>query len=91
MPRLELGVPDWTIIARCAVVACSASFAHWAIYKGTVKAGAAAIAPMTYVQLLVATVMGIAVFGDWPDGPTLLGSALIIAAGLWLWRSGSRR
>lgn len=90
-PRLIVGVPDWTIIARCVLVACTASFAHWAIFKGTAKAGAAAIAPMTYVQLLVATVMGIAVFGDWPDGPTLLGSALIIAAGLRLWRSGSRR
>ena len=91
LPRLALTVPDWTILARCAVVACSASFAHWAIFKGTAKAGAAAIAPMTYVQLLVATVLGVALFGGWPDGPTLLGSALIIAAGLWLWRSGSCR
>lgn len=91
VPQLALGVPDWTILARCALVACSASFAHWAIFKGTAKAGAAAVAPMTYVQLLVATVLGVVFFGDWPDGPTLLGAALIVASGLWLWRSGSRR
>ncbi|PLK27714.1 EamA/RhaT family transporter [Novosphingobium sp. TH158] len=90
-PRLAVAVPDWTILARCAVVAVSASAAHWAIFKGTARAGAAAIAPMTYVQLLVATVLGIVLFNDWPDGPTLFGSALIVGAGLWLWRAGARQ
>jgi drug/metabolite transporter (DMT)-like permease len=89
--RLVVHSPDWTVLVRAAIVACSASLAHWAIFKGTARAGAAAIAPMTYVQLLVATLLGLAVFGDWPDGPTLLGAGLIVASGLWLWRAGSRR
>lgn len=82
---LRVGIPDWTIIAKCCVVAVSASVAHWLIYMGTTRASAAEIAPMTYVQLLIALGLGIAVFGDWPDLTSLLGSAIIIGAGLYLW------
>lgn len=80
--------PDWTVVARCALVACSASCAHWLIFMGTVRAGAATIAPMTYVQLLIAALAGWLVFGDHPDALTLLGAGIIIAAGLYLWRAG---
>ena len=83
--RLAVPMPGWTIIARCAIIAVSASTAHWAIYHGTVRAGAATIAPMTYVQLIVATVLGYVFFHDHPDAITLLGAAMIIGSGLWLW------
>jgi drug/metabolite transporter (DMT)-like permease len=83
---LHIGIPDWTIVARCAVVAVTASFAHWLIFMATTRASAADIAPMTYVQLLMALALGILVFGDWPDMTSLAGSAIIIASGLLLWR-----
>lgn len=83
---LQIGMPDWTIIARCAVVAVTASFAHWLVFMGTTRASAAEIAPMTYVQLLIAMVLGVAIFGDWPDLTSLAGSAIIICAGISLWR-----
>lgn len=86
--RFAVGVPDWSIVARCAVVAVTASCAHWLVYVGTTKAGAAKVAPMSYVQLLVASVIGWAWFGDHPDGWTLLGSGVIVSAGLYLWRAG---
>lgn len=82
---LRVGMPDWTIIARCCIVAVTASFAHWLIFMATTRASASQVAPMTYVQLLVAMVLGIAAFGDWPDATSLLGSAIIIGAGLYLW------
>ncbi len=82
---LHIGVPDWTVVVKCCVVAVSASFAHWLIYMGTTRASAAEIAPMTYVQLLVAMGLGVAIFGDWPDLTSLAGSAIIIGAGLYLW------
>lgn len=85
---LQVVWPDWTVIARCAVVALSASTAHWLIYLGTTRAGAATIAPMTYVQLLVASVLGWLLFGDRPGLATLAGAAVIICAGLYLWHSG---
>ena len=82
---LRVEMPDWTIIARCCIVAVSASFGHWLIFMGTTRASAAQIAPMTYVQLLIAMALGIAIFGDWPDVTSLAGSAIIIGAGLFLW------
>ena len=86
---LMVGMPDWTIIARCTLVAVTASFAHWLIFMGTTRASAAEIAPMTYVQLLIAIGLGILLFGDWPDLTSLAGAGIIIASGLILWR-GSR-
>ncbi|MBJ7388272.1 MAG: DMT family transporter [Sphingomonadaceae bacterium] len=86
---LMVGMPDWTIIARCTLVAVTASVAHWLIFMGTTRASAAEIAPMTYVQLLIAIGLGIILFGDWPDLMSLAGAGIIIASGLILWR-GSR-
>ena len=86
---LHIGVPDWTIIARCMLVAVTASCAHWLIFMATTRASAAEIAPMTYVQLLIAIGLGIILFGDWPDLTSLAGAGIIIASGLILWR-GSR-
>ena len=86
---LHVGVPDWTVIARCTLVAVTASFGHWMIYMATTRASAAEIAPMTYVQLLIAVGLGIILFGDWPDLTSLAGAGIIVASGLILWR-GSR-
>jgi drug/metabolite transporter (DMT)-like permease len=86
--RFAVSLPDWTVVARCALVAISASTAHWLVYLGTTRAGAATVAPMAYVQLLIATVLGWAFFGNQPDALTLLGGAIIVAAGLFLWRAG---
>lgn len=85
---LELDWPQWSVIARCAIIACTASGAHWLIYLGTTKAGAATVAPTTYIQLVVAITLGWILFGDRPDAVTLLGGAIIIGAGLFLWREG---
>lgn len=91
MPSLEIGWPDWTVVLRCVLVAISASSGHWLIYMGTTKAGAATVAPMVYVQLLVAVTLGWLLFGDAPDGATWIGAGVIIAAGLYLWRAGRVR
>lgn len=87
-PSLHLEWPHWSVIARCALVACSASAAHWLIFLGTTRAGAASIAPMTYVQLLVAVLAGWLIFDEHPDAVALGGAAIIVAAGVYLWRSG---
>ena len=79
---------DWTVIARCALIGVTATLAQWLIFMGTVKAGAGTIAPMTYGQLLMATLFGYVFFGDHPDALSSLGAAVIIGAGLYLWAMG---
>ena len=45
------------------------------------------VAPFRYTSLLWAIVLGLIVFGDVPDGWTLLGAAIVVAAGLFtMWR-----
>lgn len=87
-PGFALSMPAWHVVFRCSLVALSASTAHWIIFRATMLAGASAIAPMTYVQILVASIIGWLVFGNSPTLVSLLGIAIIIASGLFLWRSG---
>lgn len=88
IPLLSVGMPDWTVVARCALVALTATTAHWLVYLGTTKAGAATIAPMTYVQLLVAVILGWVWFDHVPDVTAMAGACIIIGSGLILWSAG---
>jgi drug/metabolite transporter (DMT)-like permease len=84
-PVQALTWPEWSVVARCLVVAVTATTGHWCIFRATELASASTIAPMTYVQLLVAVAAGALLFGDLPTWTMALGSAFIIAGGLWLW------
>jgi drug/metabolite transporter (DMT)-like permease len=86
-----LEMPHWSVVARCAFIGISATIAQWLIFMGTVKAGAGTVAPMTYGQLLMAIALGAVFFADFPDPTAIGGAAVIIAAGLYLWREGRLR
>jgi drug/metabolite transporter (DMT)-like permease len=86
-----LEMPHWSVVARCAFIGISATIAQWLIFMGTVKAGAGTVAPMTYGQLLMAIALGAVFFADFPDPTAIAGAAVIIAAGLYLWREGRLR
>ncbi len=88
---LQVSWPEASVLARCALVAVTATAGHWLIYLGTERAGAARAAPMTYVQLLVAGTLGWLWFGDVPDLTALVGAGIIVASGIWLWRAERRR
>ena len=45
-------------------------------------APASTLAPFVYFQLIAATLLGWAVFNDWPDAITLIGLALLISTGI---------
>ncbi|WP_142847935.1 DMT family transporter [Telmatospirillum sp. J64-1] len=46
---------------------------------------ASAVAPLTYSQIVFATILGLVVFGHLPDLWTFVGAAMITAGGLWSW------
>ncbi len=41
------------------------------------------VAPFRYASLLVALILGLVVFGDWPDALTLIGAGIVVATGLF--------
>ncbi len=87
----EVPPPSAEVVLKCLGVAVFATLGHSLIYAGVMRATASVVAPMTYVQLLVAAGLGWAWFGEAPDAATFLGAALIIAGGLWLWRAQRAR
>ncbi|MDM7457981.1 MAG: DMT family transporter [Paracoccus sp. (in: a-proteobacteria)] len=51
-----------------------------------------AVAPFRYTSLLAAIVLGLVIFGEWPDLWTWLGSALVVGAGVYtIWRESQLR
>ena len=55
--------------------------------KGMHVGEAAAMAPIDYVRLVFAVLIGLALFHEIPDGLTLVGAAVIVGATLYItWR-----
>lgn len=77
-----------SVLVKAAIISVTASCAHASLYLATTRAGAASIAPMTYVQLILAGTFGWALFGERPDLVAVAGALVIVGAGLYLWRAG---
>jgi drug/metabolite transporter (DMT)-like permease len=86
---LRIHTPDISILARCVLVAITASISHALVYMGTTHASAAQIAPSVYIQMLIAILLGLLFFNDIPDILSIIGAGIIIVAGLFLWRANS--
>jgi drug/metabolite transporter (DMT)-like permease len=64
---------------------------QWLIARALQMAPVATLAPLTYMGLAWATILGWLIFGTLPDGWTYLGAAVIVAAGLYVgWRERVR-
>jgi drug/metabolite transporter (DMT)-like permease len=83
----RIGFPSAEVVLKCLGVALLATMGHTLIFAAVARASASVVAPMTYVQLLVAAALGWLLFGDAPDAATFAGAALIIGGGLLLWRA----
>ncbi|MEZ5854004.1 MAG: DMT family transporter [Hyphomicrobiaceae bacterium] len=78
----------WTVPSQRAVLlAGAASFfvigGYFLVIEGMRKGEVAVVAPFRYSVIIWAIIVGIIVFGEWPDVYALAGTAVVIAAGLY--------
>lgn len=66
------------------LMAVFGGLALWFITAGYERAEASYLAPFHYVELAVATTLGVVIFSEVPDAVAGAGIALIVAAGLWV-------
>ena len=71
-----------TLLAYAGALAFG-SAAYWAIIEATRAGEVSVITPFRYSRLLFALAIGTTVFGERPDGWTLLGALLIVGSGLY--------
>ena len=71
----------WTLLG---IIGLLASVGHFVLIRAYDYASATGLAPFFYTQLVWVMLLGWLVFGDFPDGWSLLGMGIIVASGLYL-------
>lgn len=74
-------VLHWALLGVLGVLA---SIGHYLLIRAYDDAPATLLAPYTYSGLVWAMLLGLAVFGNFPDGWSLTGMAVIVGSGLFL-------
>lgn len=80
---LHLPAPELQIIPPILISALGSMTGNLLLLTAYSMAPATRLAPLIYFQLVSATVLGYAVFGDIPDGWSFAGLGLVLVAGLW--------
>ena len=78
-----LAMPDAGQWGLGLLIGLVSSVAQWLVVLAFRAAPATVLAPFSYTQLLTSGLLGLVVFGNAPDGWTLLGAAVIAASGLY--------
>lgn len=86
----------WTPIAAAhlglfALIGLLGTAAQLCLIRSFTLAEASLVAPFTYVGIVFATGWGIVLYGEWPDGWTVLGALVIVGAGLYVWHRETLR
>lgn len=85
----------WTPIAaadipRLIAIGALGTTSQLCLVRAFSLAEASAVAPFSYFGIVLATIWGVLFYGEWPDGPTVLGMLVIVAAGLYVWHRETR-
>jgi drug/metabolite transporter (DMT)-like permease len=76
----------WALLAALGVLS---SLVTWLIYSAFGYGPAGVIAPFGYSEIIAAAILGLVVFGEFPDALAVAGIALIVASGVLLAARGS--
>lgn len=79
--------PDALGWAMMLVIGVLGTIGHLLIVRAFAYAPASMLAPFFYIHLIWATLYGWFIFGDLPNLATIIGSALIIASGIYVYRT----
>jgi drug/metabolite transporter (DMT)-like permease len=72
---------NWALLMALAVIA---NLGHYFIVRAYDHAEASLLAPLAYTEMVTSTLMGWAFFGDFPDGWTFVGVAILIASAIYI-------
>jgi drug/metabolite transporter (DMT)-like permease len=79
--QMPSSVFDWVLLASLGLLGLGG---HALLVKASRLASASKVAPFVYSQLLWMTALGFIVFGDVPDGWTILGASIICLSGIYI-------
>ena len=83
-------VTDWVTpspwqLAVLISAGLTSGLAQLLMTEGYRAAETTLVAPFEYGAIIYATVLGVAIWGEWPDLWSLTGVAILIASGLYIW------
>ncbi len=84
MSALSIVQPDGFEWGLLAVIGIVGTAAHLLMTWSLRFAPSATVAPMQYLEIPFATVIGYLVFGDWPNGLAMLGIIITMSAGVYI-------
>ena len=84
VPHFELAIPNTKEIWLLATVGMIGTVAHLLMTWALRFAPSATLAPMQYLEIPFATLIGFAIFGDLPNGLAAIGIMITMGAGLYI-------
>jgi drug/metabolite transporter (DMT)-like permease len=75
--------PSWHDILCGVLIGVASTAGQWIVVLAFRYADASVLAPFSYTQLVVVSILGFILFGELPDVWTVTGAAFIVASGLY--------
>ncbi len=76
--------PDLRGLGLMALMGLVAAIGHFLVIRAFELASASLLAPYVYSEIVMTTIVGFVVFGDFPDRWTWIGVAVVIASGVFI-------
>ncbi len=83
---LQFTAPSLDILWMIIAMGGLAALTHWIIAHAFARGEASTLAPLQYLEIFAATLIGLIVFNDFPDIFTWIGAFIIILSGVYVFR-----